>query len=438
MNLKLLLSSFILLLAIHANSADYYVRMDGNDANPGTANIPEEAWQTMDHALSKLVAGDQLFVDDGIYVTRQLRVENIQGSPDKITLIKAINRWKAVLTQETVPESDSAVLTVTNSSYIHIDGFEVVDSIDTGIGITVRNSSHHVTISNCYVHDCGCNGISSRKSDYVIIEDNVVRGNSRRNIWNCSGISIWHPIELDRKPGYHIIIRRNVAFENECDLPFTPLGHDNPTDGNGIIIDDFRNTQGGGQEGGYISAVLVENNLCFNNGGRGFNVYQADNVTLRNNTSYHNLRIIEKYADFPGEMTLANSTGCKLFNNLVVKDPEVRTKALRSYDNDGLNTKIHNNLVIGPVDYCGQEIYDKDNMIFDVSKQEKAGFKNASKAVDFRSIEDFRNYFGLVKKSEAREHGSSKDSPNEDRDGMPRPVKGGIDAGCYEWQKSAN
>ncbi len=432
--MKIRLTVFLLLFAVSVHATDYYVRTDGNDNNKGTANTPQEAWKTVDYAVTQLKAGDHLWVNDGIYKTKGVRVENIHGSPEKVTTISAINQWKAVLTEETTPESDTAVFKIINSSYIVVDGFEIYDTIDTGVGITSWSGSHHITIKNNYIHDCGCNGISSRTSDYITIEGNVVRDNAKRNQWNCSGISVWLPVELDQKPGYHIIIRKNVSFENECDLPFKPGGFDTPTDGNGIIVDDFRNTQGGGQDGkGYQAAVLIENNLSFNNGGRGINVYETDNVTVRNNTTYHNLRIISKYADFPGEISISSSLGSQAYNNLIVKNPKVRTKALRCYDNDSLNTKIFNNIIIGPKDLCDQTIFDEGNDLRDVSDQGYPQLRNATIEVEFASAADFRNYFGLSAKSPLIDAGVCVEVPKEDLDGLSRPGGKHIDIGCYEW-----
>ena len=93
MKQKLLLCCILSIAFVNAFCADYYVRTDGDDANPGTGNTPGEAWQTMDHAIRSLKAGDHLFVNDGLYETNQLVVKNIHGSPDKITRISAINRW---------------------------------------------------------------------------------------------------------------------------------------------------------------------------------------------------------------------------------------------------------------------------------------------------------------------------------------------------------
>lgn len=422
----------VCLFALQLTARDLYVRIDGNDQNAGTADTPELAWQTLDHAVSQLQVGDHLHVGDGLYITEELRIENLHGSPKQVTTISANNRWQAAITQQTTPDQDLAVINVTNSSYVVIDGFEIFDTIDTGVGVDVRDGSHHVTIRHNYVHDCGCNGIASRTSDYLIFEGNVVRGNAKRNKWNCSGITVWHPIEHDQKSGYHIEIRNNVAFENECDLAFSPHGHKNPTDGNGIIIDDFRNTQGGGQEGGYHAAVLVENNLAFNNGGRGIAVYKSDNVTIRNNTSFHNLYVLSNYMDFPGDISLDNSTGSQIYNNLIVKNPELPTKALRCYDNDSTNTRVFNNLVVGLVDFCGQSLFVKDNQLHPAEAQKNAGLANPNKTSPAVTPAALRAWFGINRDSPAARSGYTGDIPAKDLGGYPRTVQAGVAIGCFE------
>ena len=405
MKLKLTLLIFLILFVqftVHSN--DYFVRIDGCNNNSGSKNTPKEAWQTLEYAFSQIQAGDHLYVDDGIYIVDSLVLKGIIGAPEKITRIIALNQWQAVITQNNSPEDNIDLVRIDSCAYLEFDGFEVTDPIDKGVGITVRNRCHHVTVKNCYVHDCGCNGISSRTSDYLTIEGNVVRGNARRSVWNCSGISIWHAIEKDQEPGYHIIIRNNVAFENECELPFSPLGHENPTDGNGIIIDDFRYTQVqfDGQKGGYKAAVLVENNLTFNNGGRGINIYESENVTIRNNTSFHNMRIISKYTPEFGDVTIQNSSNVKLFDNIIVKDPSLPNPAVAIHcynpEKSG-NNKIMGNLVIGPKNFCGETQIIKNNTWYPPVSENVCGFQNPTNQVQFNSVEDFKNYFGLKRNS---------------------------------------
>ncbi len=410
--ISILIILIISLTQLKGFANEYYVRVDGNDSNSGEYNTPGEAWQTLDYAFSQIKAGDQLFVNDGIYVVDSLVLKGIVGTPEKITRIKSISQWGAVITQYNSPEDNIDLIKVDSCAYLEIDGFEVTDPVDKGVGITVRNSSHHVTVKNCYVHDCGCNGISSRTSDYLTFEGNVVRGNARRSVWNCSGISIWHAIEKDQEPGYHIIIRNNVAFENECELPFSPLGHKNPTDGNGIIIDDFRTTQTqfAGQKEGYKAAVLLENNLTFNNGGRGINIYESENITIRNNTSFHNMQVISKYSPDFGDVTIQNASNITLNDNIIVKDPNLPNPALaiHCYSNDksGNNT-IKNNIVVGEKNFCGINLVDENNQYLDISKQSFPDFNNPTTRVQFQSVEDFKNYFGLKANSRTKGKGWS-------------------------------
>lgn len=435
-------SFFSLLLFLFASSCStsfntYYVRTDGNDANSGLRNSQGKAFKSISHGISKLTPGDRLLVEDGEYVGKTIRIENLQGTAGRPITIRSVNKWGAILSRPDDANPDSSVVVVSQSTYVIFEGFEIYDS-PAGIesGVDVRSHSHHITIRDNYIHDCACGGISSRESDYLTFESNVVRDNAKRNEWNCSGISVWHPIEHDQEPGNHIIIRKNIAFENECDLPFRPLGHDTPTDGNGIIVDDYRATQkianALGQAGGFRSGTLIENNLCFNNGGKGINVYKSDNVTIRNNTCYHNLRILSKYGDFSGDVTVGNSKGLRFYNNIIVKHPRYQTLAFRCYDNDSLNTKIYNNIIIGEKDFSGQSLYDQDNDYYPAGEQQVLRFISPGTDFQIKADFDFRHYFGPAGLSPAIDSGVKDIPVSEDLDGRKRPVGEGVDIGCYE------
>ncbi len=419
------------------SSNRYFVSLQGSDSNTGLSL--SKAWRTFDHSLTRLMPGDTLYVDDGVYISEGVYIEDIHGTVSQPIVIMAKNLYQAILTRYDTANPDRSVVEFLSSSNIIFDGFEVFDSLSGNeSGIDIRNNSHHITIRNCYVHDCACGGIVSRLSDYLIFEENIVRDNAKRNMWNCSGISIWHPVQYDQEPGYHIQILKNVCFENECDIAFNIPGddrfnHPNPTDGNGIIVDDFRNTQGGGQEGGYTSPVLVENNLSFNNGGRGINIYQSDNVTIRNNTCFHNLRILGKYFDWAGEISLDNSSGSRIYNNLIVKSPDYNSKALRCYDNDSIYTRVFNNLLVGTQDYCGQNLDEFDNIYKDYTEQDFPKLLNPTIVIDFKSIADFQKYFGLTSSSPAISKGITDDEVTEDLNGTTRPQGNALDIGCFEF-----
>ena len=59
------------------------------------------------------------------------------------------------------------------------------------------------------------------------------------------------------------------------------------TDGNGISIDDFRNTQIP-ELPPYTFRTLVEGNITYSNSGRGVQVAWSDHVTVRDNIAYLN------------------------------------------------------------------------------------------------------------------------------------------------------
>lgn len=56
-----------LLMALPALAATYYVRMDGDNANAGTANTSGGAWLTVQKAATTMVAGDTTYVQSGTY-----------------------------------------------------------------------------------------------------------------------------------------------------------------------------------------------------------------------------------------------------------------------------------------------------------------------------------------------------------------------------------
>ena len=67
--------------------------------------------------------------------------------------------------------------------------------------------------------------------------------------------------------------------------------------------------------------------------------------------------------------------------------------------NDGWNLlkgcPIFNNVVVGPKDFCGQNLYESDNIFKSAEHQDFPGFVNAEKVIEFESIEKLRDYFSL-------------------------------------------
>ncbi len=418
-----------------ANAKTFYVRTDGNDNNQGTVNSEAGAWQTLNHAFNQLSGGDTLLINDGLFLVQPIELVEIHGTPEAPTVIAAINQWEAKIRLKENPEEGNTLVAFT-CSYLEIDGLEVYgEAPNRGTGIEIAKGSHHVTIRNCYVHDCGCGGISGRGSDYITVERNVVRHNATRSKWNCSGISFLLAENFDDKPGYHMIIRNNVSFENECRFPFEHGGFDVPTDGNGIILDLFNNginSTEEGEKGGYRSATLIENNLSFNNGGRGINVFRSDNVTIRNNTTWHNLFVLSEYSDDKAEVETYEAKNTQWYNNLIIQNEDlpVRATSFHVYGDEGVETA--NNIFVGESHFWPNAPEKTKDKVLNKSEQKFAKLKKPTKNIKFKSVDDFEKYFGLKKGSPAIDE-VINNYPNNDLNRNSRKMGKAADIGCYEY-----
>jgi parallel beta-helix repeat protein len=202
---------------------------------------------------------------------------------------------------------------VIEGSYFVFDGFICVSTVFDTIVVGDQTQSlaqpivHHVTVRNCTVGDSPSSGIVAFRCDYVTIENNYIYRCAFLGANQCSGISIFQMRNIDFAAGFHNFIRGNVCWGNFNKVPYVGQtgGATQVSDGNGIIVDDLRcvqnNTAG---FPAYDAWTLVENNYCFDNGGRGIHSYLSDKVVFRRNTCFNNLLS----ANLPA-LNLPNSNG---------------------------------------------------------------------------------------------------------------------------------
>ncbi|MEM8524980.1 MAG: right-handed parallel beta-helix repeat-containing protein [Bacteroidota bacterium] len=343
------LSILFLLLTQQVIAINYYVQSTGSNSNDGlTPNTPFEDIQA---AADITLPGDTVFVMNGTYsndFTWQ-DVVNIRRSGTASDWIVYTNYadhspkmefdgWHGFKIEGT---GDGV-------SYIEISGFEIEGNNDNtmladalnqaggcndptgdpdgfynGNGIATdgrfEGQNHHIRILNCKIYNCGGNGISAIYSDYITIENCEVYNNAWYSIYGTSGISFYQLWNYDNADATRNIIRNNRIYGNRMFVPWI----DAPcaiTDGNGIIIDDSKNTQNSSTLGVYVGTTLIENNLVYENGGRGIHVFESDNVDILNNTTYANGQSPE-ISD--GEITAIFSDNVKVYNNILhAKDGE--------------------------------------------------------------------------------------------------------------------
>lgn len=288
------------------------------------------------------------------------------------------------------------------------------------IGITARYDDktilpHHVVIRGNRVSKCPGGGIFTYSADYVTIEDNTVWGNSYYSPYDTSGISFYQNWNSNDSTGVKMIVRRNVVYGNQNKIPFIASNPDPTkrviTDGNGIIVDDSRNTQNNSTLGVYKGRTLVENNVVFENGARGLHVYSSDHVDIVNNTSYHN----SSQPQTPeGEVSSIDASDVRVLNNILI--PRADRVSITRYAKDAAEraTQVfEGNLVFGGLGF------DADASLNLVG-------------VDPKLIDPFTQNFRPQVSSPAIDAGSSSLAAKDDIEGTLRPLGAGIDLGAYE------
>jgi len=325
---------------------NYYVSKTGNDSNNGSTNFP---WLTIQHAVNALGAGAHggvcVNVGNGTYTEAVVGygVSGSAASPAGYLIFRSKNLHGATVQMPAASATGyNCCFQFNNSSYVIVDGFNLVgqlvtNSLEKGFGANRTSSasspSHHFKVLNNIIHDHGGAGIGFTYTDYIDLEGNVIYNCAEYSIYNESGITDWVPVACDQNSGFHNIIADNISFSNKV-VYIGNLAH---TDGEGIIMDSFRDA--GGRYGPYEYPSLIENNLVFGNGGGGIEIYNSDYVTVRNNTAYQNFLDTLNTATWRGDIGAFWASNNVFINNISVADTAVNTynKAYTDASSDGSN-----------------------------------------------------------------------------------------------------
>ena len=291
--------TFFVLLSGGAQATTWYFAPTGSDSNTGSANSP---WLNPGNHNASYNPGDTLQIGAGTYTPTwgwQLTAKG-SASGGYITL----QCWRNFSSHISVTTANMAgIFLIHGAAYWDIRGCDISGSGANASGISVGGSFsapfgaiHHIVVENNSIHGAACAGVgvggngnisggTAYPVDYVTIRNNNVYQNSTTAPAHCSGIDIYEPIAYDTLSGYHLIIQGNVVdWNNDCDTCSTP-----PTDGNGIILDDFKYTQNTIPGfSSYTPATLVAGNTVYNNGGKAIHAFQSQNVTISGNYTWGN------------------------------------------------------------------------------------------------------------------------------------------------------
>jgi hypothetical protein len=299
--------------SISCAAVDYYVSMTGRDANDGSQQAP---WASLSRAATSVRPGDTVHVSPGMYTT--LVTTAIAGTASsRIRFISDV-QWGALIATKGAYTSWK-----NEGDYVDIMGFDI--SGDGSLG--VLNMGSHVRIIGNKVHDvpvveCTKNGGAGIMNGNYSAADNDIIANIVTNIGDrarrCPRV---HGIYHANRGGH---IWNNISSGNE---------------GWGIHLWHAAN------------AVVVANNLAFDNGEGGIKVgagdspggVVADDMVVTNNILIRNTRAIAErgYTGhnnlYSNNVIYANERGLVLVNGkergTITADPQLvdsRPTALKS------------------------------------------------------------------------------------------------------------
>lgn len=389
---------------------EWHVSPAGNDSNNGKS--PQTAFQTLQKAESVVQPGDVVLIGDGIYKGDQtdraagsalLRIQR-SGRPDAWITWKARPGHKPQLH----PRNWSGI--EINASYIAIEGLTLIggndevvlkDAIEAaknpvksatfntnGIFVDGRRNGpdakpHHIRISKNTVGKMPGGGIVVIEADHVTVEDNKVFENAWFMEYGSSGITFLNNWTFDDAPGYHVVIRRNVVWNNKTQVPWNKIGK--LSDGNGILIDVTDQATSGGATNPDADAPvgatnpngdpvisperpaakprrpiwkarsLIANNVSAFNGGSGIHTFRTAHVDIVNNTTYWNGATVGYEELFPNR-----STDIVILNNIIV--PRPGGKVTSNHRNEQIRWDynlypVEQNVLRGPNDIVADPLF---------------------------------------------------------------------------------
>ncbi|MCW5317973.1 right-handed parallel beta-helix repeat-containing protein [Nostoc sp. KVJ3] len=309
----------------------YYISGTGNDNHNGLT--PATAFRTIAKAvyLPQFKAGDTILIMNGTY-DKVGMIFNKNGSPNNWTTIKAY------------PGSTPKIITpggginIFSSSYVRIEGLDIEggrenitldyalqqkDNLNNPLtnasGISIKpwkdatgvggTNPHHIVITGNTIKNFPGGGLGASDSDYITFEKNIVSGNAWYSPYGTQGMGFLRSFNFDNNTtNYRLIIRDNVVYDNQSLVPWYVVGK--ITEGNGIMLDTVQQAQGGVP---YTGKILIANNISYNNGAAGIEVFKALNVDVVNNTLYKNTRVLKD----SGEISVGYSTNTHVLNNIL-------------------------------------------------------------------------------------------------------------------------
>ena len=320
-----------------AGATEYFVAVDGSDANAGTRAQP---WKTIQYGLNQLVAGDTLSVRAGNY-PENLTL-NQSGTEDQSITLKAHADEKVTLNPGSVSARDR--------SYWRIEGLRILNTRGdrpaiefSGAGRSVEITGNEIT--GLVSRNAAALRVGGTMRDFTISENHVHH--------NRTGVQ--EAIRVHERTRNFQILNNEVNDNSNIGIDIVGWAqYGKPIDGvvRGNFVHNNSSDPGWGS-GIYLDGperILVEHNICT---GQEFGIQIAvepsddscSHNIVRYNIAYEN----REYGLGIGGYTGGTVHHCQVYNNVLVNN----RREIGFSKNAGHDNLVVNNILYNPT---GQSI----------------------------------------------------------------------------------
>lgn len=375
-----------------------------------------KAYSTIQAAVSAAQPGDTVLVDNGNYVGF---VASRSGTPAARITIRAVG--SNVVIDRSNPDGNG--ISITNVSYVTVEGFTVVNA--TSRGIAARGATADAPMRGLEVFDNTVQGAASDNIYLSQVADSLIEGNS------SSGSRAEHGMYLTNAGSDGTTLRGNRLFNNAKDG--LHMNGDARYGGDGVhknVVIDGNVIYGNAVNAMDLDGVqdtTIQNNLIYDNGRNGVRVFQIDaSAGPRNLRIINNTIAIRSGGGWAIKLT-EDLGGHTIYNNILLAEGGAGSIAVGN-----TNFVSDNNATVDRFSIDG----DNTTMSLQAWKalgRDAASFNSSAAALFVSAAQsDYRPKTGAPLINAGRTTYNSVAAPVKDIMGAARPTGGGVELGAYE------